>query len=59
MSYVVHVWESPCPASLDEASHIAFDLGEDVVGQNPGFLVLAGRLTARFPCITRARQRVE
>ncbi len=54
MSYVIHVWESPCPASFEQAAHIAFDQAQDVVGQNPSFLVLAGRLTARFPCITRA-----
>ena len=53
MSYVIHLWESPCPASFEEAVRIAFDRGEDVVGQNPSFLILAGRLTARFPCITR------
>lgn len=52
MSYVIHVWEEPRPASLDDAVRIAFDLGEDVIGQNPGFLVLAGRLVARYPCIT-------
>ncbi|NHZ64366.1 hypothetical protein [Massilia genomosp. 1] len=54
MSYVIHVWESPRPASFEEAAHIAFDLAEEVVGQNPRFLILAARLTARFPCITRA-----
>lgn len=52
MSYVLHIWETPLPASLDEAAHVAFDLGGDQLGQNPGFLVLAGRLTARYPCIT-------
>ena len=53
MSYVIHVWESPTPATLEEAVHVAFNSGTEVVGQNPGFLVLAGRLTARYPCITR------
>jgi hypothetical protein len=52
MSYVLHIWETPLPASFDEAAHVAFELGGDQVGQNPGFLVLAGRLTARYPCIT-------
>jgi hypothetical protein len=53
MSYSIHVWEAPCPSTFDEAVHIALDLGEEVMGQNPGFIVLAGRLKARYPCITR------
>lgn len=53
MSYVIHVWEFPRPTSFDEAKRIAFDLAADVVGQNPAYVILAGQLTARFPCITR------
>lgn len=52
MSYAIHLWEDPRPATLAEAVHIAFELGEEDIGQNPGFIVLAGRLKARFPCIT-------
>jgi len=50
MSYVLHVWEAPVPDSLAGAARTALEMGGDVVGQNPGFIVLAGRLTSRYPC---------
>lgn len=49
MSYVLHVWENPVPQSLAEATAIALDAGAERIGQNPGFIVLAGRLTSHFP----------
>ncbi len=58
MSYVIHVWESPRPATFEETVSIAFALPEDVGRQHPKFLILAGLLTARFPCITHAQDGV-
>ena len=49
MSYVLHVWEAPLPQTLAEAAAAALDMGGDRIGQNPGFLVLAGRLASRYP----------
>jgi hypothetical protein len=54
MSYVIHVWETPLPSTFDEAVTIALERGDEVLGQNPGFLILAGRLKSRFPCICDA-----
>lgn len=54
MSYVLHIWETPVPATLAGAARAAMDMGADAVGQNPGFLVLAGRLTSRYPCLSTA-----
>lgn len=49
MNYVLHVWESPVPATLAGAARAALDMGDDVVGRNPGFIVLGRRLAARYP----------
>lgn len=52
MSYVLHIWNQPRPASLAEAADVAFGRGSDIVGQEPAFLTLVARLTQRYPCIT-------
>jgi len=52
MSYVLHIWNQPRPASLAEAAEVAFGSRSDIVGQEPAFLTLATRLTHRYPCIT-------
>ncbi len=52
MSYVLHIWNQPRPASLEEAANVAFGRGSDIVGQEPAFLTLAKRLTQRYPCIS-------
>lgn len=49
MNYVLHVWESPLPATLSGAARAALDMGADIVGHNPGFIILARRLAARYP----------
>lgn len=52
MSYVLHIWNQPRPASLAEAAEVAFGSRSDIVGQEPAFLTLVTRLTHRYPCIT-------
>lgn len=55
MSYLLHVWETPVPESLAGAARAAIDRGGEVVGRSPGFLVLAGRLRARYPGLSHDR----
>lgn len=56
MSYVVSVWEQPAgtppPASIEEAVQLVDRLCDGQPGQNPKFILLAQRLTRRYPCIT-------
>jgi hypothetical protein len=53
MSYVLQIWESPIPSSVQEADEIN-DRLQDLEGpQNPKFIELAKRLTQRYPCITQ------
>jgi hypothetical protein len=52
MSYVLHLWEQPVPASLAEADQIHTRLSAERTGQNPKFIELAKRLTERYPCMT-------
>lgn len=52
MSYVIHIWESPKPASVADAVRFLDSHASDRVGQNPKFIELAKALTAGFPCIT-------
>jgi hypothetical protein len=49
MSYVVHLWESPVPATLQEADRTHTALSRERVPQQPKFLQLAERLNRRFP----------
>lgn len=49
MPHSLHVWEFPLPATVSEAAAAALDMGNEVVGQNPGFIVLARRLASRYP----------
>ena len=55
MSYVLHIWEQPAgqpwPSSIEEANSALTSLSRKTTGQNPKFLALATRLTARYPCI--------
>ena len=50
--YLVHVWELPRLNNYNEMPDIAFNRGDDVLGPNPRFMVLAEWLNARFPCNT-------
>jgi hypothetical protein len=52
MSYVLHLWEHPVPASVAEADQIHTRLSAERTGQNPKFVELAKRLTGRYPCMT-------
>lgn len=52
MSYIVHVWESPVPSSVQEAEQIHRQLAAQTTPQNPRFIELAHRLTQRFPCMS-------
>jgi hypothetical protein len=52
MSYVVHVWERPAPATVQDADRIQAQLSLEHGVQNPKFLELARALTQRYPCIT-------
>ncbi|MEO8248885.1 MAG: hypothetical protein ABI589_05900 [Burkholderiales bacterium] len=49
MSYVLHVWEAPVPATLEEADKLHETLSRQGGGQNPKFIEFAKRLTQRFP----------
>jgi hypothetical protein len=51
LSYVVHVWETPLPASVAQASELCARLQREATAPNPKYLDLASRLTARFPDI--------
>lgn len=55
MSYALHIWEQPAgcpvPVSIEAADHLLNQLHDTSSGQNPKFIQLAQRLTARFPCI--------
>lgn len=48
MSYVLHVWESPTPASVIEADRIQARLSEEKSAQNPKFVAFA-RALAQAP----------
>ncbi len=52
MSYVLHLWEHPVPASVAEADRIQTRLSTERTSQNPKFIELAKRLTERYPCMT-------
>ncbi len=52
MSYVLHLWEHPEPASVAEADRIQTRLSAERSAQNPRFVELARQLTSRYPCIT-------
>jgi hypothetical protein len=52
MSYILHIWERPLPASLAEAGQIHTQLSAEQTVPNPKFVELAKRLTQRHPCIT-------
>lgn len=56
MSYVVGIWEQPAgvplPTSVDAAVKLLDELYKEQPGQNPKFIILAQRLTRRFPCLT-------
>lgn len=52
MSYILHIWELPLPATVAEADEIHTQLSAQKTAQNPKFIELAKRLTARHPCIT-------
>lgn len=52
MSYLIHIWESPVPASVAEAIRFLDTSGHEQVGQNPKFISLANALMAAYPCIT-------
>ena len=55
MSYVLQIWEQaegcPAPASVEAADQLLSLLHDTSSSQNPKFVQLAQRLTARFPCI--------
>lgn len=53
MSYALHIWQasSPLPTSVEGADRQLTQLRDSASGQDPGFLVLAQRLTQRYPCI--------
>ena len=61
MSYVIHFWEQPAgrywPRDVQAAVQWVDLLQEVRPGQNPRFIELARRLTARYPCITSPRAR--
>ncbi len=54
MSYVLKIWENPSgavlPATVNEAVGLLEKLHKSRPGQNPKFILLAQRLTKRFPC---------
>ncbi|MEP7300029.1 MAG: hypothetical protein ABI699_00755 [Caldimonas sp.] len=52
MSYVLHIWEHPVPTGVLDADRIHTLLTGQDGSQNPKFLELAKRLTARYPCLT-------
>jgi hypothetical protein len=52
MTYILHIWEHPLPASVAEADQIHTQLSAQKTAQNPKFIELAKCLTARHPCIT-------
>jgi hypothetical protein len=51
MSHLLHVWESPLPASVAEAVAIRTHLQREGAAPSPRFALLAARLTARHPDI--------
>lgn len=55
MSYVLHLWSQPAgrplPAGVEEADRLLSELREAGGKQIQTFLVLAMRLTRRYPCI--------
>lgn len=55
MSYVVQIWEQPAgeavPTSVEESNQLLSRLHRERPGQNPKFILLAQRLTRRYPCI--------
>lgn len=53
MSYTLQIWESPVPASTQEAEQIFDQLSHKNSEQNQKFITLAKQLTRRYPCITQ------
>ena len=51
MSYIIHVWEAPVPATAEDAERIHRLLAIQTAPQNPKFVAFARKLTDRFPCI--------
>ena len=52
MSFACHIWEYPAPRHGAEVDPILKALHDVPAPQNPRFIELAKRLTARYPCIT-------
>jgi hypothetical protein len=52
MSFVCQIWEYPAPRDSAECKAILESLSRVRQPQNPRFVELAKRLTARYPCIT-------
>ena len=56
MSYTLQIWEKPAdapwPTTIDDALALVDRLHDGAQRQNPRFLVLAHKLTRRYPCIT-------
>lgn len=49
MSYVLHVWESPAPASLEEACEFIFNADKQGMGPSPKFPAFAAALREMYP----------
>lgn len=49
MSYVIHIWDQPTPASWAEAQTLFKRLWDQRAALNPKFVELAQRMTAAFP----------
>lgn len=49
MSYIIHIWESPVPSTVEEAEALHQQLAGQKGPQNPKFITLASKLTACFP----------
>jgi hypothetical protein len=53
MSYVLQIWETPIPSTVQEAADINKQLQDQEGPQNPKFIALANQLTKRYPCISQ------
>ncbi len=49
MSYIIHIWETPVPSTVEEAEALHQQLASQEAPQNPKFIILASKLTACFP----------
>jgi hypothetical protein len=49
MSYIIHIWETPVPSTVEEAEALHQQLASQKAPQNPKFITLASKLTACFP----------